>query len=160
MELLSVSVLNTAQTRQVTREAFSDLQIDRLTRLVTNNGGNLPGPHEAYSLELHHVNSGILVWVHFEKTPLLVAMFAWGSSEENWKKIEEAYLKISERLPASFAGCEAPEAPGALPWLAIMRSQFGNIAFPGVLRWLEEIMLPSFAFAILAEVDRQSFSTR
>jgi len=165
MELLSVTVLNTGQNRQTTREAFTEAQIDALNFLVPD-GGNLPAPHEGFRLELHHGSSGILVLVHYEKTPLLkdgvltwidhkeapllVAKVAWDNGEENWKEIENIYLKTGDGLPADFASCEAPESPGNLPWLAIMRSQFGNVCPPTMLCWLEEVLLPTFAFSILA----------
>lgn len=156
-EALSVTVLNTGESWQVTREAFTDAQIDELTYLSTA-GGSLPAPHGDHSVKVTHFVAGEDC-VHFVlrcgETLLLCASLVWGNAEKNWGAIERTYLTTCEALPDDFKDSALPVQPEEVPWLAILRTPTGNKLSPAALCWLEQVILPNLAFSFLAELDRQ-----
>ena len=148
---ITVSVLNTGKMWDVRGDSFSNQHLDGFRHLATG-GGNLPAPVEQYSIvEMRHFDTGVFFMLKREEPELIAVVLAWGQSDANWRVLEDIYFRASERRPEDFAACEEPEHPQKLPWLAILRSTFGMVLPIGVLRYMEEIVLPAFCFMLMEE---------
>ena len=114
--------LNTGHSRQSPRSEVAEHVIDRMRPLCEPGCHDLP-MGDGWQLQTTPGESGGLLFTvqHYDE-PVVMCCVAGNevAAAEMWPVLESFYLDLTDRVPHSAAGWQAPKQPGSTPWLAIV----------------------------------------
>ena len=88
------------------------------------------------------------------RDPIAMSCVAWTNDGQirAWKESEALYFQLSEQLPISMGGGEAPDMPTTLPWLVSLILPGAHAQPDGVMDWVADFEQCLAATLIDAEV--------